>query len=893
MSATVIPGTLPVRPAPGAQGKKINVVANYWAATQMPGTNLHQYDVDITDDKGKAMPVPVNRRVFDQVVKAAEYDTQFAGKAKFAVFDGRKIAFSPVKITLGSAEAFRTTVELPEDNGAGNGNGNGSGQAARPARKFNFMIKYAAEIDIKRLMKYVQGQLAPGDSAQEAVNAFDVLLRHYASTLRGCEPVGRGWYLKDLYPVSGDLTGGAEAWNGLKLSMRAGQGSIFLNADLATTAFLISGPAIDVVKRILGQNDMSRALNERQVAILNKLLSKVRVTVNLRRAGRHKYNVIKIDGTPANKVTFDLENGGVKRKITVANYLAETYNIKLAHPHLPCFVVGNAKRPSYLPFEICDVPPGQVFKRKLDEGQTGNMIRIAQQRPADRLNRAMGGVNRLVGAVRENTNYRSNDYLEAFGVRLAKDPMTIQARVLEAPNLSYHPTSRQKDVKPIGGAWNLKDKRVARGMTLHSWSVLVLDREQRVNRNSIDNFVKTLVNMCRTTGMQVTTENPPLRYGQDQNLETMLKAAWRDAGDGCRTKPQMILVIVPDTNPRRYAEIKRCSDTVLGVITQVMQSRHVGKASPQYCANLVLKINVKLGGFNSTIPQMPFISEAPTLVIGMDVTHPGPGEGNSRPSIAAMVGSLDSQCARFAATLRIQRSPQGRQRCDIIQDVFGMTTELLRAFYRESKAKPKRILVYRDGASEGQFNEIRHTEVAAIHRACSEIDKAGGGDGTYNPKVTYIVVTKRHNTRFFAKTQAEADKSGNVQPGTVVDTKITHPKEWDFFLNSHGGLLGTSRSAHYHVLHDENSFTSDKIQRVTYNLCYLYARCTRSVSVCPPIYYADLVAARARFHFQGMAWDSETSASGSGDGTESQRALQWDEKYAKVKDDLARVMYYM
>jgi hypothetical protein len=42
---------------------------------------------------------------------------------------------------------------------------------------------------------------------------------------------------------------------------------------------------------------------------------------------------------------------------------------------------------------------------------------------------------------------------------------------------------------------------------------------------------------------------------------------------------------------------------------------------------------------------------------------------------------------------------------------------------------------------------------------------------------------------------------------------------------------GTSRPAHYHVLWDENNFTADGIQSLTNNLCYTYARCTRSVSV--------------------------------------------------------------
>jgi eukaryotic translation initiation factor 2C len=31
---------------------------------------------------------------------------------------------------------------------------------------------------------------------------------------------------------------------------------------------------------------------------------------------------------------------------------------------------------------------------------------------------------------------------------------------------------------------------------------------------------------------------------------------------------------------------------------------------------------------------------------------------------------------------------------------------------------------------------------------------------------------------------------------------------------------GTSRPAHYHVLFDENGFSADSLQTLTYNLCY-------------------------------------------------------------------------
>ncbi|CAH1450496.1 unnamed protein product [Lactuca virosa] len=64
----------------------------------------------------------------------------------------------------------------------------------------------------------------------------------------------------------------------------------------------------------------------------------------------------------------------------------------------------------------------------------------------------------------------------------------------------------------------------------------------------------------------------------------------------------------------------------------------------------------------------------------------------------------------------------------------------------------------------------------------------------YMPPVTSIVVLKRHHTRFFPM------KHG----GTVVDTKICHQMEFDFYLCSHAGIQGTSKPTHYHLLYDEN-----------------------------------------------------------------------------------------
>lgn len=152
----------------------------------------------------------------------------------------------------------------------------------------------------------------------------------------------------------------------------------------------------------------------------------------------------------------------------------------------------------------------------------------------------------------------------------------------------------------------------------------------------------------------------------------------------------------------------------------------------------------------------------------------------------------------------------------------------------------------------------------------------------YNPKITLVVVQKRHHARFFPISPQSADRSGNCQPGTCVDTTIVHPFEFDFYIQSHAGLLGTSRPTHYQVLQDDNKFTSDELQCLTYNLCHLYARATRTVSVVPAVYYAHLVAARARFHAKGGHW-SDTQSTETGSGTGIDRTF-----YAAVKPDLLK-----
>ncbi|KAG6827800.1 hypothetical protein H0H92_010435 [Tricholoma furcatifolium] len=245
----------------------------------------------------------------------------------------------------------------------------------------------------------------------------------------------------------------------------------------------------------------------------------------------------------------------------------------------------------------------------------------------------------------------------------------------------------------------------------------------------------------RKFGMTVETANgflpidarvlppPTLRYGQTNKQPTIqLRAAGAAVAKNKGSPPNLMVVILPDAN---NAEI--------------------------YTA--VKKINPKLGGINAILdPSSARVlndPKVPTIVMGADAMHPAPGS-EGRPSFTAVVGNIDSNNARYIATTRAQTSKQ-----ELIDDLQEMCKHILGSYagYRvgvekkpASEAPPKRLIFFRDGVSEGQFEQVLQTELPRIKAACAELKM--------NPKITLIIVGKRHHVRFKTQKDSDADKSG-------------------------------------------------------------------------------------------------------------------------------------
>lgn len=526
-------------------------------------------------------------------------------------------------------------------------------------------------------------------------------------------------------------------------------------------------------------------------------------------------------------------------------YFKDKYNFVVRQPHLQCVILESK---AFVPMEVCTVLPGTpIPPQRLLPAQTQDIIREAAQRPGDRFRR--------ISEIRRSLAYETSDRIKSWGVDISQQPVAVQGRVLQPPDIKYGGGGRP--VQARNGSWNLAGQKFCQsGRELSTWAVVNFSN---VAEQVIQAFVSQQVMALRQLGVRVVNDRPVIRTGVRDlgRIQSTMNEAGRAAYNQAKAKggqpkpPQLFLCIMDMQDQEFYEEIKRVAALHLAspVPSQVVNTKKAlnERGQAQYCANVSMKINIKLGGTNQIIEgerDLPKIGKN-TMLIGADVTHGAPG--TTMPSVAGSVATMDGNRARYSSQVRCQVNERGSAQ-EILVDAAGMFEGHLQSWAEaNNKSLPANVIVFRDGISEGQYSHAVDAEIASFKAAADKTSRALGKPA-YVPKLTYIVCGKRHHIRFQAANPNDIanDRSGNLPAGTVVDTNVVHPFGFDLYLQAHSGLVGTARPAHYVVLHDDNAFKSDELQRVFNSLSYSYSRATRSVSLAPPAMYAHFLCEKAR-----------------------------------------------
>ena len=151
----------------------------------------------------------------------------------------------------------------------------------------------------------------------------------------------------------------------------------------------------------------------------------------------------------------------------------------------------------------------------------------------------------------------------------------------------------------------------------------------------------------------------------------------------------------------------------------------------------------------------------------------------------------------------------------------------------ENKKIPKTIIVFRDGVGDGQIDQVNTVEVNSIRKCLDDM-------GLEETRLAVVIVSKRINTKFVSENSPGV--FDNPSPGTVVDTVVTLPERYDFFLVPQVTTGGTISPTSFNVVHDSTNLYPDHMQRLAYKLTHLYYNWAGTIKVPAPCQYAHKLA---------------------------------------------------
>uniref|UniRef100_A0A8C8A1C7 Piwi-like RNA-mediated gene silencing 1 n=1 Tax=Oryzias sinensis TaxID=183150 RepID=A0A8C8A1C7_9TELE len=366
----------------------------------------------------------------------------------------------------------------------------------------------------------------------------------------------------------------------------------------------------------------------------------------------------------------------------------------------------------------------------------------------------------------------------------------------------------QYDYNPMSGDWSreMRGIPIISSPPLNDWIMF----STRRNSNEAQSLLQTLGKVSGPLGLRVEYED---------HQESLLRALKQNVGP----TTQMVVVVLPSNRKDKYDSVKKYLCVDCPTPSQCVLSRTLSRpqALMTVATKIALQMSCKMGGelWSVEIPLKQL------MIVGIDCYH---DISAGKRSIGAMVASLNQSMSRWYSKCVLQH--KGQELMDGLKMAF---TGALKDYLKFNNCLPSRIIVYRDGVGDGQLHSVVNFEISQI----LESIKSLGQD--YNPKVSVVVVKKRISSRFFAMIN---DKVSNPPPGTVIDTEVTRPEWYDFFIVSQAVRCGSVSPTHYNVVYDTSGLKPDHMQRLTYKLCHMYYNWQGLIRVPAPCQYAHKLA---------------------------------------------------
>ncbi|CAF1492555.1 unnamed protein product [Rotaria sp. Silwood1] len=837
-SAKLVLSSLPGRPAPAQRsGQSESLLTNHFTCEFEKNLPLYQYDVAIEElDSLSGEWYEVKGRARCALTMQSIVSNGGFASNVIVWYDEQKCLYSTSQLS--------SPILIHNRNGQSRLN----------------IKSLANQWSTDDIQNYIAGKAE--EYPYDAVRILETLLK---KSLQGrIQVVNNNCYFLD--EVAKSVGGGLYERLGFVQSLNLSSRRITLSIQTKLTTFYPEMSLLDFVHIHIGRK---RVPNEYECKKLSRILKNCLI-VTQQSNWKRVFEIDQFDKRRPSEIT--IESGE-----TLIEYFKNEKNIQLTQTNYPCvqvYLPNEYDKPCHLPLEVCRIQPWQVYDKPLSKAQEAQQPRKYIPKPYERYNAIMNMLRKC------DYNSRSNRLCREVGFKIDDNQMlSLSARVLTQPQIETGPNSRA-NVRigriPLDGHLFTPKPLLTLAITYFGNDI---EREKDLMRAFTDTLLQAMKNHHVNVNYQNHTVSPTI----DQ-----ITAYFHSMNE---RRCQFVLCVMSGRSEEDLkqlkADIKDCGTIKYGIMTQCALLSKIAnnRSLTGYCENLIRKINFKNSGINTKVNLNQALKNKKSttdsyMFFGADVIHPT-NVTRQHPSIAAVVGSCDSLCSTTAVRVCQQFPKEGKCSIETIIGMTDMVEELLDNYCQVNKILPNKIVFYRDGVDDGQFGKVIAHEIPAIIEAFNRIY----GDQANHPKLTFIVVKKRHNTRFFNRNSSTKDVY-NMSIGTVIDTTIVHPYQNNFYLNSHNAFQGVNHPSLYHVLLDEIGFTADELPLLTYHLCFTDPRSSAAEAIPSVVHQADIAALKARDLFYDDERSSATSVGGRSQPLRDPQLSDLDFKILEVHENL-------
>ncbi|XP_021166031.2 piwi-like protein 2 [Fundulus heteroclitus] len=595
-----------------------------------------------------------------------------------------------------------------------------------------------------------------------------------------------------------------QVWPGYATAIKRLDGGLYLSVDV-THKVLQNDSVLDVMNMLYKQSKE----NFKDICT-KELVGAIVIT----RYNNRTYHIDGIEWDKSPNDTFTLMDG---TKTTFLEYYRKNYGITIKDMNQPLLLNRPKERSKpggkqVITGEILLVPelsfmtgiPEKMRKDFRAMKELTLHINVSSEHHTNAIKQLLKSIT---------SNPESLKELSRWGLEIGSDILIVQGRTLPPETICLQTSSFGTGADVSWSREVVREISIS-SIPLNVWAIFYPPR----CADQAEELVSTFKKVAGPIGVRLA--RPIKVVLRDDRTETYVKSIHSHLTS--EPNLQLVVCILVGNRDDLYSAIKKLCCVKNPVPSQAINIRTISQQQKlkSVAQKILLQVNSKLGGELWTV-NVPLKN---LMVVGVDVHH---DTSKSHRSVMGFVASVNSSLTRWYSRVTFQTPTE-----ELIHGFRVCLLAALQKYHEINHNLPEKIVVYRDGVSDGQLKMVEEYEIPQLIKCFETFPN-------YEPKLVFIVVQKRISTTLYSWA---ANSFGTPPPGTVLDHTLTQENWVDFYLMAHHTRQGCGLPTHYVSLYNTANLTPDHLQRLTFKMCHLYWNWPGTIRVPAPCKYAHKLA---------------------------------------------------